>query len=407
MTITSAPAAGRDRDGERRRRIIDTAGRLFASGGYAGTGIGEIAAAARLGPATIYRLVGSKQELLTEAILGSLAEAFDAVVAIDIANGDAPNDLATLALAHRHLGALWQRDTRHLTPTAQEKARSLIRRFAARLREQIQSVRSDLDDRAAEVLGWAMVATMISPSLHHVPATMEEYHRRIVVILGRILAAPIPTTILDPPHKRDPAMDRIPVLPSSRREALIVAAVRQFARRGYADVTLDDIGAAVGATGPSVYHHFPSKQQLLDTAAARAITALNTSVTGAYLAATNEADTLDALLTSYIQFATGQHELLSMLITESVHLSADDRAHAAASERAYFGEWVNLLRVLRSTHQAPDIDQIGADTNTDCLIDVHAVADIINNVVRIPHLRQNPGVVELLPAVARWVLKIA
>lgn len=407
MTITSAPAAGRDRDGERRRMIIDTAGRLFASGGYTSIGIGEVAAAARLGPATIYRLVGSKQELLTEAILGSLAEAVDAVVAIDVADGDAPNDLATLALAHRHLGALWQRDTRHLPATAQEKARSLIRRFAARLREQIRLVRSDLDDRAAEVLGWAMVAAMISPSLHHVPATVDEYHRRIVVILGRILAAPIPATLRGPQGKRDPETDRIQVLPASRREALIVAAVRQFARRGYADVALDDIGAAVGATGPSVYHHFRSKQQLLSTAAARAITALNTSVTGAYLGATDEAGTLDALLTSYIQFATAQHELLSMLITESVHLSADEREEAAASERAYFGEWANLLQVLRSSQPTSDIHDVGTDTKTDCLIDVYAAVDIINNVVRIPHLRENPDVVELLPVLARWVLEVA
>lgn len=324
-----------------------------------------------------------------------------------MASAASADAIYTCEPAHRHLGALWQRDTRHLTPTARETARSLIRRFAAQLREQIRLVRSDLDDRAADVLAWAMVAVMISPSLHHVSATADQYRRRIIVILGRILAAPIPTTILDPLHKRDPATDRISVLPASRREALIVAAVRQFARRGYADVALDDIGAAVGATGPSVYHHFSSKQQLLSTVAARAITALITSVTGAYLSAKDEVDTLDALLTSYIRFATGQHELLSMLITESVHLSTDEREHAAASERTYFGEWTNLLQVLRQPKPAPNTDEVGTETKTDYLIDVYAVVDIINNVARIPHLRENSHVVELLPALALWILKIA
>lgn len=52
----------------------------------------------------------------------------------------------------------------------------------------------------------------------------------------------------------------------ARREQLIDAAIQQFRERGFASTTIDDIGTAAGVTGPAVYHHFRSKQQLLAAA---------------------------------------------------------------------------------------------------------------------------------------------
>jgi AcrR family transcriptional regulator len=39
-----------------------------------------------------------------------------------------------------------------------------------------------------------------------------------------------------------------------------------FAVRGFTSVSLDDIGAAVGIAGASIYNHFGSKLELLETA---------------------------------------------------------------------------------------------------------------------------------------------
>jgi AcrR family transcriptional regulator len=43
------------------------------------------------------------------------------------------------------------------------------------------------------------------------------------------------------------------------------AALRLFAERGYQATTMDDIGAALGITGPSLYKHVRSKQELLSS----------------------------------------------------------------------------------------------------------------------------------------------
>ena len=36
-----------------------------------------------------------------------------------------------------------------------------------------------------------------------------------------------------------------------------------FAERGYHRVTVDELGAALGVSGPALYHHFASKEALL------------------------------------------------------------------------------------------------------------------------------------------------
>ncbi|MEY2401791.1 MAG: hypothetical protein QOJ08_1902, partial [Ilumatobacteraceae bacterium] len=49
----------------------------------------------------------------------------------------------------------------------------------------------------------------------------------------------------------------------SRRDELLSVAADLFAERGFTKVTVDDIGNAVGVSGPALYHHFDGKQSLL------------------------------------------------------------------------------------------------------------------------------------------------
>ena len=48
-----------------------------------------------------------------------------------------------------------------------------------------------------------------------------------------------------------------------RREMILSAAADLFRRHGYDGVAIEAIGAACGVTGPAVYRHFKSKQDLL------------------------------------------------------------------------------------------------------------------------------------------------
>src|SRR5436305_12954810 len=54
----------------------------------------------------------------------------------------------------------------------------------------------------------------------------------------------------------------------SRRDEILEIAVGLFATRGYHGVSMDDIGAAPGVTGPALYHHFAGKEAMLIAALA-------------------------------------------------------------------------------------------------------------------------------------------
>jgi AcrR family transcriptional regulator len=49
----------------------------------------------------------------------------------------------------------------------------------------------------------------------------------------------------------------------ARREEIVRAAARTFARDGYAAVGMRDVAEAVGIRGASLYHHFGSKEEIL------------------------------------------------------------------------------------------------------------------------------------------------
>lgn len=59
--------------------------------------------------------------------------------------------------------------------------------------------------------------------------------------------------------------------PKNRRELILRAAAQLFRTYGYQAVGIDDIGEAVGITGPAVYRHFRNKEELLVAALTRTL----------------------------------------------------------------------------------------------------------------------------------------
>ncbi|MBS9746049.1 helix-turn-helix transcriptional regulator, partial [Pseudomonas aeruginosa] len=47
--------------------------------------------------------------------------------------------------------------------------------------------------------------------------------------------------------------------PPSRRDQILATAAELFAARGFHGVSVADLGAACGISGPALYKHFPSK----------------------------------------------------------------------------------------------------------------------------------------------------
>src|SRR5664279_3682051 len=90
---------------------------------------------------------------------------------------------------------------------------------------------------------------------------------------------------------------------ADRRSALLHAAAELFAERGFERVSLEDLGAAVGISGPAVYRHFASKQAVL---AALLIDVSRELVFGADTvieSGTDATSTLRSLIAFHVDFA--------------------------------------------------------------------------------------------------------
>jgi len=136
--------------------------------------------------------------------------------------------------------------------------------------------------------------------------------------------------------------------PGARREQLLAAAARLMADRGYHGVSINDIGAAAGVSGPAVYKHFPSKQAILTELLVGISERLLAEGTTRTQAAANPDEALDALVRWHVSFALGSPELIRL---QDRDLASMDEAAARSVrrlQRRYVEIWVSQLRARNS-----------------------------------------------------------
>ncbi|MGW3347543.1 SACE_7040 family transcriptional regulator [Nonomuraea rubra] len=135
----------------------------------------------------------------------------------------------------------------------------------------------------------------------------------------------------------------------NRRAEILEAAARLFAARGFHGVSIEDLGAAVGVSGPALYRHFDGKDALLSEmlldVSSRLRESAVTVVTGAGGAAGPE-ETLDALLDVQITFATDHPALITVHDRELGNVPEPARRQIRRLQRLYVEEWVTVLAEL-------------------------------------------------------------
>lgn len=134
---------------------------------------------------------------------------------------------------------------------------------------------------------------------------------------------------------------------ADRRDALLDAAARLFAERGFAGVSIEDLGAAAGVSGPAVYRHFDSKQAVL---AALLIDVSEGLLSGGSACVTDAAtprDALEALVAFHVDFALGQPDVIRAQDRDLGSLAAADAARVRTLQRTYVELWVDVLEQLR------------------------------------------------------------
>lgn len=155
---------------------------------------------------------------------------------------------------------------------------------------------------------------------------------------------------------------------SDRRDQLIAAAERLVAERGFLAVRLEDIGAAVGVSGPAIYRHFPNKEALLVELLVGISTRLLAGARAVVAEAPDAAAALDGLIDFHLDFALGESDLIRIQDRDLSHLPEPAKRQVRKAQRQYVEIWVDVLRQINR-----------ADSEDDARLMAHAVFGLLNS----------------------------
>ncbi|MGW2762532.1 SACE_7040 family transcriptional regulator [Streptomyces sp. NPDC001275] len=182
----------------------------------------------------------------------------------------------------------------------------------------------------------------------------------------------------------------------TRREQILKEAARLFAERGFHGVGVDEIGAAVGISGPGLYRHFAGKDamlaELLVGISGQLLTGAKRRLAEADGVAGPEA-VLDSLIEGHIDFALDDRPLITLHDRELDRLRDSDRKLVRQLQRQYVELWVEVVRQVH-----PDLGEPAARSA------VHSVFGLLNSTPHLGRAGSLPGrgaTAELLHRMAR------
>ena len=140
-----------------------------------------------------------------------------------------------------------------------------------------------------------------------------------------------------------------------RRQQILSTAADLFAARGFHGVSMGDIGAAVGVSGPALYKHFAGKEDILgqcllhasDQLLAGARELLSDGGARPGVGQPDPEVALEALIARHADFALDNPALIVVQEREWGALGVDTRAQVRKRQLAYVEVWCDALRPLR------------------------------------------------------------
>jgi AcrR family transcriptional regulator len=166
---------------------------------------------------------------------------------------------------------------------------------------------------------------------------------------------------------------------------LVTIAAELFADRGFAGVTVDDIGAAAGVSGPALYHHFEGKEALLgEMLVGISERLLSQAMVIVDRVGVDGAAALHQLISMHVDFALDDRALITVHFRDLVHASDADQRRVRELQNAYVDVWVAVL-----VAEAPDLDPRSARAA------VHAAFGLMNSTPFSGRLRRDDMVVLL------------
>ncbi|HYI51424.1 MAG TPA: TetR/AcrR family transcriptional regulator [Microbacterium sp.] len=142
---------------------------------------------------------------------------------------------------------------------------------------------------------------------------------------------------------------------ADRQAAILQEAARLFAERGFSGVSLEELGGAVGVSGPAVYRHFANKQALLGAILVRVSERLLSGGRQVIAANASPPARLDALIRFHVDFALTDADVIRVQDRDLASLSDEDRHTVRRLQREYVELWMAVLADLHPTRSEADL----------------------------------------------------
>ena len=139
---------------------------------------------------------------------------------------------------------------------------------------------------------------------------------------------------------------------ADRRAALLDAAAKLFADRGFNGVSIEDLGTAVGVSGPAVYRHFAGKQAVLAALLVGVSRDLLDGGRAVVEAASDDAQALRSLIAFHADFALGNPDVIRVQDRDLDSLADEDRRDVRSLQRRYIEQWTAVLGRLHPSLDA-------------------------------------------------------
>ncbi|MEU3627267.1 TetR family transcriptional regulator [Amycolatopsis coloradensis] len=182
---------------------------------------------------------------------------------------------------------------------------------------------------------------------------------------------------------------------ANRREQIMSAAAELFAHHGFHGVGIDDIGAAVGISGPALYRHFRSKDAILGEMLNSISRYLLDGGTARASQRDEPGEVLEALVDFHVDFALAHPALITVQERNLANLTDSDRKQVRALQRQYVEVWVRAI-----SDAVPGIGERQARSAA------HAVFGLINSTPYNRHLGDSE-LAEMLCRLALGALRAA
>jgi AcrR family transcriptional regulator len=179
----------------------------------------------------------------------------------------------------------------------------------------------------------------------------------------------------------------------NRKAQLADAAAELFRRRGYHGVSVNDIAAAAGLTGPAVYRHFHGKQDVLAHVLLTGLERL-TQVTDEALGSPDmaPADSLDRLTRAVSTLAVERRDVTALWRWQGRHLDRAERREIRTRGAEVMNRWVAMLRAAR-----PELSH--EDAELTCWAALSVFGSVADHHVSLPKRRFERMLTELANAV--------